>query len=124
MKFLLLSNVNMQPLVSMLKPAEVACGEYNSIMMDLVDPASAATSDAFSHVLCLFDTDALLGDAAYGEDVADQGDALVSALEGFCARNPGKIVVANTFCVGSSRWLTFADLTHPLSLAGREAALN
>jgi len=124
MKFLLLSNVNMQPLAPMLKPAEVICGEYNSILMDLVDPHSQAASEAFSHVLCLFDTDALLGDAAYGEEVADQGDTLISALEGYCGRNPGKIVVANTFCVGSGRWLTYADLTHPQSLAGREAALN
>ncbi len=124
MNFLLLSNVNMQPLASMLKPAEVTCGEYNSILMDLVDPGSPASSDAFSHVLCLFDTDTLLGDAAYGEEGAGQADSLVSAIEGFCRRNPGKIVVANTFCVGSSRWLTFADLTHPLSLAGLEVALN
>jgi len=124
MKTLLLSNINMQPLVPLLKPAEVVCGEYNSILMDLVDPNSAAASDAFDRVLCLFDTDALLGDAVFGEDVPDQCETLISALERFCARNPGKIVVASTFCVGTSRWLTFADLTHPKSLATREAALN
>lgn len=124
MKTLLLSNINMQPLAPMLKPAEVVCGEYNSILMDLVDPNSPAASDAFDRVLCLFDTDALLGDAVYGEEVPDQCETLILALEQFCGRNPGKIVVTNTFCVGTSRWLTFADLTHPQSLAAREAALN
>jgi FkbH-like protein len=124
MKTLLLSNINMQPLAPLLKPAEVVCGEYNSILMDLVDPNSPAASGEFDRVLCLFDTDALLGDAAYGEEVPDQCETMISALERFCGHNPGKIVVANTFCVGTSRWLTFADLTHPQSLAAREAALN
>ena len=94
MKTLLLSNINMQPLVAMMRPAEVVCGEYNSLLLDLVNPASPAASDAFGRILCLFDTDALLGDAMFGENVPDQGEALIAALEGFCGRNPGKIVVA------------------------------
>ena len=35
MKFLLLSNVNMQPLARLMKPHEVACGTYNSLLADL-----------------------------------------------------------------------------------------
>jgi len=124
MKTLLLSNVNMQPLVGLLKPAEVVCGEYNSLLLDLVDPTSPASSDAFDRVLCLFDTNELLGDAAFGEDVPDHCATLIDALEGFCARNPGKIVLTHTFCVAADRWLNFADLLHPQSLRAREAALN
>ena len=124
MKTLLLSNINMQPLVPLMRPAEVVCGEFNSILMDLLNPASPAASAEFGRILCLFDTDALLGDGAFGEDVPDQCAAMIDALEGFCARQPGKIVVATTFCMGTSRWLNFADLTHPQSLRAREAALN
>jgi FkbH-like protein len=124
MKTLLLSNINMQPLVPMLRPAEVVVGNYNSILMDLVDPGSPAASDAFGRILCLFDTDALLGDAAFGEPVPDQCEAMIAALDGFCARNPGKIVVSTTFCAGTGRWLNFADLTHPQSLRAREVTLN
>jgi FkbH-like protein len=123
-KSLLLSNINMQPLVAVMRPTEVVCGEYNSLLLDLVNPASPAASDTFGHILCLFDTDALLGDAVFGENVPDQGEALVAALEGFCGRNPGKIVVATTFCAGTGRWLTFADPIHPQSMRAREAALN
>ena len=35
MKFLLLSNVNMQPLLAPLKPLAVECGAYNSLLGDL-----------------------------------------------------------------------------------------
>jgi FkbH-like protein len=124
MKTLLLSNINMQPLVALMRPAEVACGEYNSLLMDLVDPDSAASSDQFERVLCLFDTDSLLGDLAFGEDVPDQGDRLIDALEAFCARNPRKIVLTHTFCAGTDRWLNYADMLHPQSLRAREASLN
>src|SRR5471032_1465503 len=110
MKTLLLSNINMQPLVGPLKPAEVVCGEYNSLLMDLVDPKSRASSDEFDRVLCLFDTDALMGDGAFGEDVPDHCGMLVDALREFCGRNPDKIVLTHTFCAGSDRWLNFADL--------------
>ncbi|MCF8532086.1 MAG: HAD-IIIC family phosphatase [Reyranella sp.] len=124
MKTLLLSNINMQPLVSLLKPAEVVCGAYNSILMDLVDPNSPAASDEFDRVFCLFDTDALLGDFAYGEEGPDQCETLIAALGKFCNRHPEKIVLAHTFCASTSRWLSFADLAHPQSLWSREVALN
>jgi FkbH-like protein len=124
MKTLLLSNINMQPLVALMKPAEVVCGEYNSLLMDLVDPGSAASSDQFDKVLCLFDTDSLLGDAVFGEDVPDQADRLIDAIEEFCARNPQKIVLTHTFCAGTDRWLNYADILHPRSLRAREASLN
>src|SRR5471030_973770 len=124
MKTLLLSNINMQPLVGLLKPSEVVCGEYNSLLMDLVDPASRSSSDEFDRLLCLFDTDALMGDGAFGEDVPDHCARLIDAVQGFCARNPGKIVLTHTFCAGSDRWLNFADILNPQSIRAREAALN
>ena len=97
MKTLLLSNINMQPLVALMKPVEVVCGEYNSLLMDLIDPKSPASSDDFERVLCLFDTNSLLGDAVFGEDVPDQGARLIDAVEGFCGRNPQKLVLMHTF---------------------------
>ena len=39
MKVLLLSNINMRPLISQLAPWETTCGSYNSMLADL------ATSD-------------------------------------------------------------------------------
>ncbi len=55
MRTLLLSNVNMQPIVSFLKPWEVVCGEYNSILIDLSNPAFLQpTRPIFTQVLCLF----------------------------------------------------------------------
>jgi FkbH-like protein len=124
MRALLLSNINMQPLVSFLKPWEVNSGEFNSILLDLANPASPAASAEFSHILCLYDTDALLGDALYGEGAPEQCESLLAALESYCIAHPEKIVVANTFCIGTGRWLNFADLLHPQSLRAIEIKLN
>jgi len=124
MNYLLLSNINMEPLVRLLKPWQGACGSYNSILADLIAVDSPAASADVTHVLCLHDTDALMGDALYGDGAPRQCETLLSALDDFCARHPGKVVVANTFCLGSNRWLGFADLTHRASLKAAEAALN
>jgi predicted enzyme involved in methoxymalonyl-ACP biosynthesis len=124
MNFLLLSNVNMQPIVRLLKPWPVSCGSYNSMLGDLFAVDSPAADPNITHVLCLYDTDALLGDALHGDGSPEQGETFLSALDDFCGRHPGKVVIANTFCLSSNRWLGFADLTHPASLRAFEAALN
>jgi FkbH-like protein len=124
MQTLLLSNVNMQPIVSFLKPWEVVCGEYNSILIDLSDPAAAAYSSDFTQVLCLFDSDSMMAGAFYGDGPPEQCEAFLRALESFCAGNPGKIVITHLFCFGTGRWLNFADLLHPMSLHVAEAKLN
>lgn len=124
MKTLVLSNINMQPIVPLLKSLEAVDGGYNTLLPDLVNPASQAASDDYGRVVCLFDTDALLGDAAFGEEVPDHCGTLIDALADYCRRNPRKIVLTHTFCISSSRWLTFADLTQTQSLRGRETALN
>jgi FkbH-like protein len=124
MKALLLSNTNMQPLAAFLKPLETVCGEYNSLLLDLANPQSPAAAPDIDRVLCLFDTDILMGEAFYGRGEAEQCDALLRALDGFCARHPEKTVVANTFCIGSGRWLNFADPVHPASLKRCETILN
>ncbi|HET7849013.1 MAG TPA: HAD-IIIC family phosphatase [Pseudolabrys sp.] len=124
MKFLLLSNVNVQPLVSTLKPFEVVSGAYNSMLSELSIAGSRASAGDISHVLCIFDGDSLIGDAFYGAGDADQCRMFLAALEQFCSRHPDKIVVANSFCFSSSRWLSFADLTHADSIKSLEAALN
>ena len=124
MKFLLLSNVNMQALPARLKPIEVECGGFNSLVADLATTGSPATAADVSHVLCVFDTDTMMAGALYGEGAPEQGRMFLDALERFCGRHPEKTVVANTFCASSSRWLGFADLVHAKSLKETEASLN
>ena len=124
MRALLLSNINMQPLVGFLKPWDVACGEFNSILLDLANPASLAASADFTHILCLYDSDTMMGDALYGDGPPHQAESFLAALDSFCGAHPEKVVVANTFCVSSARWLIFADMLHPLSLRAAETRLN
>jgi len=124
MRTLLLSNINMQPLVAFLKPWEVTCGEFNSMLLDLCNLISPASSAEFTRILCLYDSDALMGDALYGEGTPEQCDSFLIALESFCARHPEKVVIANTFCCCTGRWLNFADLLHPQSLRTAEIRLN
>jgi len=124
MRTMLLSNMNMQPLIAFLSPWEVTCGEFNSILLDISDPASPAGSSEFSQILCLYDSDAMMGDALYGQGKPEQCEAFLAALESFCNAHSEKVVIANTFCLGSARWLSFADLLHPLSLRAVEATLN
>jgi FkbH-like protein len=124
MKILLLSNVNMQPLQACLKPLDVECGAYNSMLAELSTVGSSATAADKTHVLCIFDADTMMGDALYGSGTPDQCLIFLDALESFCSRHPEKVVVANTFCLSSSRWLGFADLTHQNSLADVEVSLN
>jgi FkbH-like protein len=124
MTYLLLSNVNMQPLLGRLKPVAAECGAYNSLLADLSAAGSAAAAPDVTHVLCVFDTDTMMGDAFYGSGAPEQCEMFLGALEGFCRRHPEKIVVANTFCLSSRRSLGFADLTHRNSLKSAETALN
>lgn len=124
MKALLLSNINMQPLIPFLRPWELTSGEFNSLILDLSNPVSLATSSSFSHILCLQDTDSMLGEAFFGGGVAEQCESYLEALEKFCAQNSGKVVIANTFYVSSARWLNFADLFHEMSLRRIEATMN
>lgn len=124
MRVLLLSNINMQPLVGPLKPWEVTCGEFNSILLDLSNPSSAASSNDFSHIACLFDSDVMMGDAFYGDGAPEQCESFLAVLETFCGANPEKVVIANLFCMGTGRWLTYADPMHPLSLKQYEVRLN
>jgi FkbH-like protein len=121
---LLLSNVNMRPLETFLKPWETTSGEFNSILLDLSNASSPASSADFSCILCINDSDSMLGDALYGEGTPEQCESFLDALDSFCARHPEKLVIANTFCFGTGRWLAFADLLHPLSLRSAEARLN
>ena len=124
MKVLLVSNVNMQPLARRLRPWDVSCGAYNSMLTDLATISSRATAADVTHLVCLYDTDSLMGDALYGAGPPDQCDMFLAAIDGFCARNPDKVVVTNTFCLTSNRWLGFADIVHESSLKATEARLN
>jgi FkbH-like protein len=124
MKAILLSNINMQPLVRALRPWEVLVGAYNSMLADLSTSGSPAAATGVTHVICLYDSDTLMGDALYGGGPHEQCEMLVQALDGFCARHPDKTVVANLFSFSSNRWLGFADVLHADSLRGRQEHLN
>jgi FkbH-like protein len=124
MKMLLLSNINMRPLARQLAPWQVVCGGYNSMLADLATTTSAAAAPDISHVLCMFDTDTLMGEALYGVGPAAQCDLFLVVLDSFCERYPNKIIVTNTFCLTSNRWLGFADFHHAASLRNTEAQLN
>jgi FkbH-like protein len=124
MKAILLSNINMQPLVRVLRPWDVSVGTYNSMLADLSTADSPASAAGVTHVLCLYDSDSLMGDAFYGGGPAEQCEMFLQALDGFCARHPDKVVVANLLSFSSNRWLGFADVLHADSLRAREADLN
>jgi FkbH-like protein len=114
----------MQPLLARLKPVAAECGAYNSLLGDLATAGSPAAAPDVTHVLCLFDTDTMMAEARYRAGAPEQCEMFLDALEGFCRRHPEKTVVANTFCLSSSRPLGFADLTHRHSLKSVETALN
>lgn len=79
----LLSNVTMQPIVAYLDFDDVTIGEYNSIIPELLDPKSAAAAENITHILCLFDTDSLLGEAIYDPQADNRADAFIDALGTF-----------------------------------------
>jgi FkbH-like protein len=120
----LLSNVTIQPLTAYLNPLDVSVGEFTSLILELADPHSIAASDGISHVLCLYDTDSLLGDAFYDASAPSQADSFLAALDAFCAAHPEKVVVANTFCAGTARALNFAEIVLDGSLKTLESSLN
>lgn len=124
MRTLLLSNMNVQPLMVFLKPWDVVCGEFNSMLLDLSNPASAAASPEFGRILCIYDSDTLMADALYGIGAPEQCILFLEALESFCRAYPNKTVIAHTFCFGAGRWLSFADLLHPESIRDTERRLN
>ncbi len=124
MRAILLSNINMQPLVRTLQPWDVSAGTYNSMLADLSTAESPASAAGVTHVLCLYDSDTLLGEAFYGGGPPEQCEMFLQALESFCARHPDKVVVANLLSPSSNRWLGFADVLHADSLRARQADLN
>jgi FkbH-like protein len=124
MKAILLSNINMQPLVRALRPWDVSVGTYNSMLAELATGGSSASAGAVTHLLCLYDSDILMGDAFYGGAPPEQCEMFLQALDGFCARHADKVVVANLFSFSSNRWLGFADVLHADSLRARQAELN
>ena len=124
MKPILLSNINMQPFVRALQPWEALVGTHNSMLADLSTTQSPASAADVTHVLCLYDSDTLMGEAFYGGAPAGQCEMFLQVLDGFCARHIDKVVVANLFSFSSNRWLGFADVLHADSLRVRQTDLN
>ena len=124
MKGILLSNINMQPLLRALRPWEISAGVYNSMLADLAAANSPAAHQDITHVICLYDSDTLMGDAFYGAGMSEQCETFLEALDNFCALHRDKIAVVNLFSFSSNRWLGFADILHASSLRACEIALN
>ncbi len=124
MKCILLSNINMQPLVRALRPWDVSVGAYNSMLADLSAADSPVARQDVTHVICLYDSDTLMGNAFYGGGSPEQCEKFLQALDSFCTLHTDKIAVANLFSFSSNRWLGFADVLHASSLRACEATLN
>jgi FkbH-like protein len=114
----------MDPLVRALRPWDLSARTYNSMLADLSIVDSPAAHPNVTHVICLYDSDTLMGDAFYGDAPPEQCEAFLQSLDSFCTRHLDKVVIANLFAFSSNRWLNFADVLHPDSLRGREADLN
>src|SRR5579864_9797999 len=87
MKAILLSNINMQPLVRALKPWHVVTGSYNSMLADLSAADSPACHQDVTHVISLYDSDLLMSNAFYGDGPPEQCEAFLQALSSFCRRH-------------------------------------
>ena len=124
MKGILLSNINMQPLVRALRPWDMSAGAYNSILADLSAADLPAARQDVTHVFCLYDSDTLMGNAFYGGGSPEQCEKFLQALDSFCTLHKDKIAIANLFSFSSNRWLGFADVLHARSLRACEATLN
>jgi FkbH-like protein len=124
MRALLLSNMNMRPLEHFFGPGEITCREPGSLLGDLTVEDSPAASRDFRELICIFDSDGMAGEAFYGQGPPSQSEAFLGAVDSFSRRHPEKPLVLNTFCLSSARWLNFADLLDPASLAAMEIRLN
>jgi len=116
----------MQPLKRFLKPIDATFGEYGSLIVDLLNPSSTAARDSdLTHVMCLFDTDTLLGEAFFDPAKGpNQGDIFLDALDAFCARHSEKTVVTNTFYASTARPSNFNDVLSEGTVRSLEATLN
>src|SRR5579884_2656128 len=124
MKGVLLSNINMQPLLRALRPWTISAGPFNSLLASLADENSAAAGADVTHVFCLYDSDTLMGEAFYGAGQPELCETFLRLLDGFCTRHTSKLVLTNLLALSSNRWLGFADPLHPESLRAYEASFN
>jgi FkbH-like protein len=123
LKARLLSNVTMQPLALSLRPWDVSVGEYDSLLFELNDPASLSAGSGISHVLCIFDTDALIGEARFSGAAPDRAFSFIETLDRFSEHHSEKVVVVNSFCASTERTHYF-DVTTGSAPRSVEAHLN
>ena len=124
MKAHLISNITMAPLASYIEPWEITVGEYDSLITELIDPRSASAGEQTTHVVALFDTDTLFGDARFDPGAPRRSDDFFSALASFCSAHPEKVVITHTFCAAARRPATFADTIQRDSVRALELAAN
>ena len=108
---ILLSNINMQPLVRALRPWDMSAGANNSILADLSAADLPQPCQDVTHVFCLYYFETLMGNAFYGGS-PEQCEKFLQALDSFCTLHKDKIAIANLFSFSSNRWLGFADVLH------------
>ncbi len=101
MRVLLLGNVNMAPLVDALSELDAELGGFDDALLQLLDPASRAHAADVNAVVVHLDGDEFLGRGHAASE-------LVKAVESFVERNPGKLVVLNTFSVSPEEPSSYA----------------
>ena len=125
MKARIISNMTMDPLATALSPLDVTVGGYDSLILELLDRHALGTAEGEpTHVLAIFDTDTLFGDARFDGDAPNRALDFLRALDSFCARQPQTVVITHTFCAGPLRPENYAGLLGSDSTRALESAAN
>ena len=89
MRLLVLSNVNVAPIVDRVPGHEVEVGDYADVVRALIDPSSRAHADDVDVVAVLLDGDVLVSAGDLHHDVA-------AAIDEFAGARPETLVVVGT----------------------------
>lgn len=114
MKVLVLSNVNLAPLVSKIPGHEISVGDYGDVLRALADPSSPASSSDVDAVAVIVDADEMLASGSLA-------DELPPALGAFAAAHPGTLVVASSAVpdpAGPRTYASAAEADGPSARAG------
>jgi FkbH-like protein len=117
MELVVLSNVNLAPIARRIPGHTVTLGEYGDVLRALVDPASAANTDAVGALAVLLDADELL---AAGGLV----DELPAAIGAFAAAHPGVHVVVSSLQPDPFTVATYASAQDPAGATARAEAFD
>jgi FkbH-like protein len=116
-ELLVLSNVNLAPIVRRVPGNSVTLGEYGDVLPALVDPGSSAYRQDLDAVVVLLDADELLAAGDLLEELPD-------AFEAFRAARPDVLLVASTLRADPATVATYASAQDPEGNAARVTRFN